>query len=166
MIPTFSQQAYTDLLIQYQPKPIKTEHEYKRALTVVEAMMSGEFTEAETAIFELLVLLIENYEERHFPMGESKPVATLESLMHEFDVEPNSLAGVFGTVEIVREVVNGQRKINQSQAESLAKFFNDHYSGLSITAFDFIKQNSGVRSQNGLIAPLPLTELNSERKSG
>ncbi|WP_181154148.1 hypothetical protein [Nostoc sp. 'Peltigera membranacea cyanobiont' N6] len=58
--------------------------------------------------------------------------------MHEFDVEPNSLAGVFGNVEIVREVVNGQRKINQSQAESLAKFFNDHYSGLYITAFDFI----------------------------
>lgn len=25
-----------------------------------------------------------------------------------------------------------------TQAESLAKFFNDHYSGLSITAFDFI----------------------------
>ncbi|MEH2380390.1 MAG: transcriptional regulator [Nostoc sp.] len=137
MTPTSSQQTYTDLLIQYQPKPIKTEQEYNRALTAVEGMMSGELTEAETALFELLVLLIENYESRHYSMGESKPVATLESLMHEFDLKPTSLVGVFGTVEIVREVVNGQRKVSQSQAESLAKFFNDHYSGLSLTALDF-----------------------------
>ncbi|MEH2320107.1 helix-turn-helix domain-containing protein [Nostoc sp.] len=137
MTPTSSQKTYTDLLIQYQPKPIKTEQEYHRALTAVEGMMSGELTEAETALFELLVLLIENYEERHYSMGESKPVATLESLMHEFDVEPTSLVGVFGSVEIVKEVVNGQRQVSQSQAESLAKFFNDHYSGLSVTALDF-----------------------------
>ncbi|MDZ8263157.1 transcriptional regulator [Nostoc sp. ChiQUE01b] len=137
MTPTSSQKTYTDLLIHYQPKPIKTEQEYNRALTAVEGMMSGELTEAETALFELLVLLIENYESRHYSMGESKPVATLESLMHEFDVQPTSLLGVFGTIEIVREVINGQRKVSQSQAESLAQFFNDHYSGLSLTAVDF-----------------------------
>jgi HTH-type transcriptional regulator / antitoxin HigA len=137
MTRTSSQKTYTDLLIQYQPKPIKTEQEHHRALTVVEGMMSLELTEAETALFELLVLLIENYESYHYPMGESKPVATLESLMHEFDVEPTSLVGVFGSVEIVREAVNGQRKISQSQAEFLVKFFNEHYSGLSLTALDF-----------------------------
>ncbi|MEH2322827.1 MAG: transcriptional regulator [Nostoc sp.] len=137
MTPTSSQQTYTDLLIQYQPKPIKTEQDYNKALTVVEGMMSGELTEAETALFELLVLLIENYELLHYSMGESKPVATLESLMHEFDVEPTSLVGVFGSVKIVKEVLNGQRKVSQSEAESLAKFFNDHYSGLSVTALDF-----------------------------
>ncbi|MHC5727697.1 MAG: helix-turn-helix domain-containing protein, partial [Nostoc sp.] len=108
-------------------------------LTAVEGMMSGELTEAETALFELLVLLIENYESRRYSMGESKPMATLESLMHEFDLKPTFLVGGFGTVEIVREVVNGQRKVSQSQAESLAKFFNHHYSGLSLTALDFRK---------------------------
>ena len=49
MIPTSSQQTYIDLLIQYQPKPIKTEPEYQKALTIVEGMMSRELTEAETA---------------------------------------------------------------------------------------------------------------------
>jgi len=137
MIPTSSQQTYTDLLIQYQPKPIKTEEEYNRALIAVEEMMSGELAEAETALFELLVLLIENYEEHHYSMGKSKPVATLESLMHEFDVELTSLVEIFDSVKIVKEVVNGQRKVTQSEAKSLAKFFNEHYSGLSLTALDF-----------------------------
>jgi len=37
-------------------------------------------------------------------------------------------------LKLVDQVINGQ-----SQAESLTKFFNDHYSGLSLTALDFIK---------------------------
>ena len=108
MIHTSSQRTYTDLLIQYQPKPIKTEQEYQKALTTVEGMMSGELTEAETELFELLVLLIESYESHHYPMGESTPVAKLESLMHEFEVEPVSLVEIIGSVDIVREVIQGQ----------------------------------------------------------
>lgn len=138
MIHTSSQKTYTDLLIQYQPKPIKTEQEYQKALTTVEGMMSGELTEAETELFELLVLLIESYESHHYPVGESTPVATLESLMHEFEVEPVSLVEIIGSVDIVREVIQGQQRISKAQAESLAKFFNDLSPGLSLTAKDFL----------------------------
>lgn len=137
MIHTSSQKTYTDLLIQYQPKLIKTEQDYQKALTTVEGMMSGELTEAETELFELLVVLIESYESRHYPMGESTPVAMLESLMHEFEVEPVSLVEIIGSVDIVREMIQGQRKITKAQAESLAKFFNDLSPGLSLTAKDF-----------------------------
>jgi HTH-type transcriptional regulator/antitoxin HigA len=139
MTSTSSQQTYAELLLQYQPKSIKTEQEYNRALKVVEAMISSELTEAETELFELLVLLIEKYEEIHYPMGKSTPVATLSSLMYEFDIKPTSLVGIFGSLNLVNQVINGQGNISQSQAESLAKFFNDHYSGLSLTAVDFIK---------------------------
>ncbi|MEH2433726.1 MAG: hypothetical protein V7K25_05655 [Nostoc sp.] len=55
----------------------------------------------------------------------------------KFDVELTALVEVFGSVKIVKEVVNGQRKVSQSEAESLPKFFNDHYSALSLTALDF-----------------------------
>jgi HTH-type transcriptional regulator/antitoxin HigA len=137
MIPTSSQQTYTDLLIQYQPKPIKTESEYQKALTIVEAMMSGELTEAETAFFELLVLLIETYEEQHYPMGKSTSGATLESLMHEFDVDTATLVKVIGSPEMVREVVNGQQHISKSQADALAMFFNSLSPGLALRAKDF-----------------------------
>src|SRR5919199_1007403 len=137
MIHTSSQKTYTDLLVQYQPKPIKTEQEYQKALTTVEGMMSGELTEAETELFKLLVLLIESYESHHYPMGESTPVATLESLMHEFEVEPASLVEIIGSIDILRDVIQGQRSISKAQAESLAEFFNDLSPGLSLTAKDF-----------------------------
>ncbi|NER51315.1 MAG: transcriptional regulator [Symploca sp. SIO1A3] len=136
---TSSQQSYTDLLIKYQPKPITNVEEYNAALTIVEGMMSGELTEAETTIFDLLVVLIETYEAQHYPISEPTAAATLESLMHEFDVKPSTLAEVIGSVEQVKEIVNGQRKVNKSQAESLAKFFNDLGSELSFTYKDFEK---------------------------
>ena len=66
-------------------------------------------------------------------------MATLESLMHEFDVKPATLVEVIGSVELVREIVNGQRAVSKSQAESQAKFFNDLSPGLSLTAKDFGK---------------------------
>jgi HTH-type transcriptional regulator / antitoxin HigA len=137
MTPISSQCTYTDLLIQYQPKPIQTQDEYYKALAIVEGMMSGELTEAETTLFELLVLLIETYEERNYPVENSTPVGTLESLMHEFDIEPASLVEVFGSLEIVKKVLNGQWQINQSQAESLAKFFNERYPEICLKAIDF-----------------------------
>ncbi len=137
MTPTSSQKTYTDLLIQYQPKPIKTESEYHAALTIVEGMVAGDLTEAETALFDLLVLLIENYEAQHYPMGEPTIGATLASIMHEFDVKPATLVEVIGSLEQVREIVNSQREVSKSQAESLAKFFNNLGSKLSLTAKDF-----------------------------
>ncbi|RCJ20452.1 transcriptional regulator [Nostoc sp. ATCC 43529] len=139
MTSTSSQQTYIDLLIQYQPKPIKTEHEYHAALTIVEGMMSGKLTEAETTLFELLVLLIENYEAEHYPMSEPTIVATLESLMHEFNVKPDTLVEVIGSVEQVTEIINGESEISKTQAESLAKFFNNLSCELSLTAKDFGK---------------------------
>ncbi len=139
MTPTSNEKTYTDLLIQYQPKPITTFDEYKEALAIVEEMMSGELTKAETTLLKLLVLLIETYEEEHYPMDEPTLAATLESLMHEFDVAPASLVEILGSLDIVNEVINGQRGVSESQAESLAKYFNGLSSGLSMTASDFHK---------------------------
>lgn len=116
-----------------------SKEEYHLALTIVEGMISGELTEAQTTLFDLLVLLIENYEAEHYPMSEPTIVATLESLMHEFDVKPATLVEVIGSVEQAREIINGEREVSKSQAESLAKFFNDLSCELSLTAKDFGK---------------------------
>jgi HTH-type transcriptional regulator/antitoxin HigA len=57
-----------------------------------------------------------------YPMGESTSVGTMESLMHEFEVEPVFLVKIIGSVDIVREVIQGQQRISKVQAKSLTKF--------------------------------------------
>ncbi|HBB30830.1 MAG TPA: transcriptional regulator [Cyanobacteria bacterium UBA8803] len=147
MIHTSSPKNYADLLIQYQPKPIKTEPEYQQFLAIVEGMMSSELTDAETTLFDLLVLIIENYEAQHYPMSKPTIGTRLESLMHEFDVKPTTLVDIIGSLELVREIINGQRGVSKSQAESLAKFFNDLSPGLGLTAKDFGELNASVEEE-------------------
>ena len=117
-----------NLLIQHQPKRIKTEQEYQNALAIVESMMSRKMNEAETEFFDLLVLLVENYETIHYPIAQPTPQATLESLIHEFEIKPDRL---------VAAIASGKHKITSSQAEAIAQFFNDISPNLSLTAQDF-----------------------------
>lgn len=59
--------------------------------------------------------------------------------MHELDVQPATLVEIFGSLELVREIINGERGVSKAQAKSLAKFFNDLNPGLSLTSKDFGK---------------------------
>ncbi|GBF80549.1 helix-turn-helix domain-containing protein [Aphanothece sacrum] len=95
-------------------------------------MMSCELTKNETALFELLVLLIENYESLYYPLEKPTFQATLESLIHEFDVEKNTLVPILGSIETVNNILSGREKICKSQAEKLANFFNSLSSELSL----------------------------------
>ena len=54
---TFSAQKYSNLLVKYQQKPIKTEEENEGALAVVEELMHlHDRTPEEDALYELLIV--------------------------------------------------------------------------------------------------------------
>ncbi len=59
--------------------------------------------------------------------------------MHEFDIKPSTLAEVLGSVEQVKEIINGQREVTKAQAESLAQFFNHLSPELCLTSKHFGK---------------------------
>jgi HTH-type transcriptional regulator/antitoxin HigA len=138
MIPTSNELTYKDLLVKYQPKPIKTRQEYEQALGIIEGMMSRNLTKDEGILFELLLLLIETYEEKHYPINKSTPKATLESLIHEFEIDYKDLLDIFGDLNTVEQVIIGKQDINHSQAESLANFFNLINPQLALIAHDFL----------------------------
>jgi HTH-type transcriptional regulator / antitoxin HigA len=50
------------------PVAIETEAEYERLPAIIEPMMSRELTPEEEKLFDLLVKLVEDFEERHYPM--------------------------------------------------------------------------------------------------
>jgi HTH-type transcriptional regulator/antitoxin HigA len=49
--------------------PIKTEGDYRRALTEIEGLMRAEHNTAEGDRLDLLVTLVEAWERRHFSLG-------------------------------------------------------------------------------------------------
>jgi HTH-type transcriptional regulator/antitoxin HigA len=117
--------TYSQLLVEYQPKVITTEAEYDQALETVEKLMADQQrTPEQTAILQLLVTLIEEFETKHYPIEPSSPHAMLEHLMDARGIKQSDLVGVIGSKGVVSEVVNRKRAISKAQAKTLGEFFN------------------------------------------
>ncbi|MEG4813292.1 transcriptional regulator [Microcoleus sp. K5-D4] len=122
---TFDSDRYSSLLSQYQPRIIKKEDENETFLEIVEKLLSRKnLTPEEDTLLELLVKLIEDYEEIHYQLNASTPHSRLLHLMDARSLEIADLVEIIGTVETVTEIVNGQLEISKKQAEALGKFFH------------------------------------------
>ena len=60
---TFNQEKYQSLLVTYMPKVIKTEAENEQALKIVERLMHSQRTTEEDELYQLLITLIEKFEQ-------------------------------------------------------------------------------------------------------
>jgi HTH-type transcriptional regulator/antitoxin HigA len=122
---TFDSDKYSSLLSQYQPRIIKNEDENEIFLEIVESLLSREnLTPEEDTLLELLVKLIEDFEEKHYQLNASTPQSRLIHLMEARSLEPANLIEIIGTIEMVTELLNGQLEITKKQAEALGKFFH------------------------------------------
>jgi HTH-type transcriptional regulator / antitoxin HigA len=95
---------------------LKTEAKNERLLGIVESMMRRNLSPEETKLFDLLVKLIEDFEERHYPMGQSSPTETLQFLMEQRGLRQRDLVHLFGSNGVASEVINGNRAISKAQA--------------------------------------------------
>lgn len=121
---TFDRAAYTDLLSQVAPKIIETEAECEQTLAQVEALAFNTNRAAEqTAVYKLLVLLVEAYEAEHYPMSEISPVKILNHILEASGTKPADLVGLPGTGDLVAEILDGRKPITQSQAQILGDRF-------------------------------------------
>ena len=77
---TFNRETYGALLAQYQPKVIITEEENEQALVLAQELEHRKNrTAEEEELLELLLTLIEKFEENHYPIPQKKP-QKIESL--------------------------------------------------------------------------------------
>lgn len=65
----FDPAKYRKLVAKAMPVVIETEAENERLLGIVEPMMRRDLSPEEAKLFDLLVKLIEDFENQHYPMG-------------------------------------------------------------------------------------------------
>ena len=122
---TFNSDIYSHLLSQYQPRIIKTEEENEKFLETVEELLSrSHLTPEEDALLELLVKLIEDFEDNHYQLNISTPRSRLNHLMEARSLEQADLVEILGSSKIVAKVINGELEITKEQAEALGEFFH------------------------------------------
>jgi len=123
--PAIDPKRYAGLLARSLPRVIETEKQHARMLTDVEHLMrkGGNRSPEEDALLELMVVLIENFEEKHYRIPEANPQDMLEHLLQERGLRPSDLWPVLGSKSRVSEILSGKRSISKDQAKKLAAFF-------------------------------------------
>ncbi len=113
-----------NLLADFVTKVITSETEYDRALAIAEPLVAKRnLSNEESKFLSLIVTLIEDYEGKHYPMGDVTPHAALLHLMEYSGTSRSDLIGSIGSEEIVAEIVDGKRSIDPIQAKALGKYF-------------------------------------------
>lgn len=120
----FDPAKYRKLVSKAMPAVVETEAENERLLAIVEPMMRRELSPEETKLFDLLIKLIEDFEDRHYPMGQSSPTETLQFLIEQRGLRQRDIVHLFGSSGVASEVINGKRAISKKLAKSLADFFH------------------------------------------
>ncbi len=120
-----NEKTYGQLLGRTLPHVIRTEEEYERLTSELMRLDEREdLSREENELAELLTLLIDEYEERRYPIRKANPRQTLQHLMEARKLTQKDLWKVFGSKGITSEVFHGKRSISKAQAKKLAEFFH------------------------------------------
>ena len=118
---------YGDLLVATLPIPIETKEEHERMLKTVSRLMAkgeGNLSVEEERLLKLLVILVENFEDRTLPLKDASPHEMLLFFMDQRKLRQADLLPVFGSRSVASNVVNGKRSISKAQAKKLAEMFH------------------------------------------
>ncbi len=111
-------------------KVIKTEAEYNQALTRLDGIFNAPVDSQEGDEAELLSILIEKYEDEHYPVESPDPVEAIKFRMEQMDLSIKDLAEVIGYKSRVSEIFNHKRKLTLSMIRNLHKKLKIPYESL------------------------------------
>ncbi|MEZ5346317.1 MAG: hypothetical protein R2681_12270 [Pyrinomonadaceae bacterium] len=77
----------------------------------------------EDKLVQLLSRLVEDYEEKHYPIPDVPPNEILKFFIDDRGMKQKDLVPVFGSEGIVSEIINGKRPITLKTAKKLQEFF-------------------------------------------
>ncbi len=109
------------------PKIIKTEEEYESTLERINALMDAVPDTPESDELELLVTLVELYEDKVYPLELPDPVAAIRFRMEQQGLKQKDLIPFFGSRSKVSEVLSGRRPLSLAMIRKL-------HAGLGIPA--------------------------------
>jgi HTH-type transcriptional regulator / antitoxin HigA len=97
--------------IKLELKPIKDKEQYKEYLQIIDSLIDCEEDSPEEVALELVSILVESYETKHFPIEAPDPIEAIKIRMEEEGLMKKDLAKYFGSQSRVSEVLNRKRPL-------------------------------------------------------
>ena len=91
---------------------IKTEADYNQALERLDVIFDAKKGTEESDELELLGMLIDQYENEHFPIDLPDPIEAIKFRMEQMGYTQNDLAKIIGFKSRASEILNRKRKLS------------------------------------------------------
>ena len=102
-------------------KPIKTDKDYRDALERLEIIFDAPINTKEGDEAEILSLLIQNYENEHYPIDAPDPIEAIKIRMEELNMRQKDLVGIIGGKSRVSEILNRKKKLTVDMIRDLER---------------------------------------------
>jgi HTH-type transcriptional regulator/antitoxin HigA len=103
----------------FHPKVIKTTVEHERALARIEELFTAKPGTPDGDELELLLLLVETYEAKEYPIDLPDPIEAIRFRMEQAKLKQKDLISIFGSKGKVSEVLNGKRDLSLTMIRKL-----------------------------------------------
>jgi HTH-type transcriptional regulator / antitoxin HigA len=104
-------------------KLIKTEEDYNLALARIDELFDSKPESKDFDEVELLLALVELYEEKHYRIEAPDPIEAIKFRMEQMGMKRVDLAKYLGTRGRVSEILNKQRNLTLAMIKKLHKEF-------------------------------------------
>lgn len=105
-------------------KPVKTESDYKNALKRLDEIFDATVGSPESDEADVLAVLIDEYEKKHFPIEAPDPIEAIKIRMEELQLKQVDLVNEIGGKSRVSEVLNRKRKLTVEMIRKLTRKLN------------------------------------------
>ncbi len=105
-------------------KPIKTEEDYTLALLRLEEIFDAQLGTKESDELEILGLMVDDYENKHYPIEAPDPIEAIKIRMEEMQLKQIDLIPEIGGKSRVSEILNRKRRLTVEMIRKLAVRLN------------------------------------------
>ena len=100
-------------------KPIRNDDDLKAVFRRLEIIVQAEEQTAEADERDVLVTLVEAYENKHYDFGSADPIEAIKFRMEQQGLKARDLEPFIGPSGRASEVLNGKRRLNLPMVKSL-----------------------------------------------
>jgi HTH-type transcriptional regulator/antitoxin HigA len=105
-------------------KPIKTRKDYNGALKRIDKIFEAKPDTPQGDELEILVTLVEAWEQKYFPVPPPDPVEAIKFRMDQLGLKQSDLSDAMGGRNRVSEILNRKRQLTADMMRKLHKQFN------------------------------------------
>jgi HTH-type transcriptional regulator/antitoxin HigA len=110
---------------EYRLKIIRSDEDLEQAMDRMLVLMrlNPPLGSQESDEMDVLGLLIERYEDEHYPIDDADPIEVIKFMMDQQNLRKKDLIPYIGSASKVTEVLNGKRNLSLSMIRRLSEGF-------------------------------------------